>query len=209
MKLDDDFQEALKDALALNDIAWLKLNESKFDVNHRFSDSDNDTLLSYAISDAGSNVYQYLLQKGADVFTTNDEGETIFHSIVYSGAPERFDIVLRFCPDAIKLLNSRTNEGTTPLLLASLLEKYSVCHHLLDLGADVNMVDNENNVPIHPVCFSGNLDIVKLLVEHGANLHIKTDKGNLPLALAINGGHEHVAKYLLSLSNIMVTHKTN
>ena len=49
----------------------------------------------------------------------------------------------------------------------------------------------------------GNLDLVKLLVRHGADLHIKTDKGNLPLALAINAGHDHVAKYLLTYTSAL------
>lgn len=194
--------ELLKNALVANDIAWLKMHESEFDINYRFEDCDNDTLLSYAISDAESNAYQYLLQKNADVFLTNDEGESILHSIVYSGIPERLEILLKYEPGTLKLLDTRTNEGVTPLLLAVMLEKYPMCKQLLNMGADVNLADNTNNAPIHPACFMGNLDIVKLLVQHGANLHIKTNNGNLPLALAINGEHDHVAKYLLSYTSI-------
>lgn len=199
--MENDMEEFLKDALTTNDVVWLKEHEAEFDIDYRFKDCDNDTLLLYAISDAGSEVYRYLLQRGADVFAANDEGESVFHSIVYSGIPDRLDILLKYRPETLRLLNARTNEGVTPLLLAAMLEDYPVSKQLLTLGADVNLTDNTNNAPIHPACFMGNLDLVKLLVRHGADLHIKTDKGNLPLALAINAGHDHVAKYLLTYTS--------
>jgi len=199
--MENDVEESLKDALTTNDVVWLKEHEAEFDIDYRFKDCDNDTLLLYAISDAGSEVYRYLLQRGADVFAANDEGESVFHSIVYSGIPDRLDILLKYRPETLRLLNARTNEGVTPLLLAAMLEDYPVSKQLLTLGADVNLTDNTNNAPIHPACFMGNLDLVKLLVRHGADLHIKTDKGNLPLALAINAGHDHVAKYLLTYTS--------
>lgn len=198
-----ELDECLKDALVTNDVEWLKKNKDQFDINYRFKDCDNDTLLSYSISDHVSNAYLYLLQNGADIYAINDEGETIFHSIVFSGIPDRIDTVLKFDPNAIKLINTRSNDGTTPLLSAVLMEDYFMCSHLLDLGADVNIADNENNAPIHPACSMGNLDIVKLLVNYNARLHIKTAKGNFPLALAINGEHENVAKFLLSYTDIL------
>lgn len=197
-----NLEEALKNALTTNDVAWLKEHESEFDIDCRFKYDDNDTLLLYAISDPGSEVYKYLLHRKADVFATNDEGETIFHSIVYSGIPDRLDTLLKYRPETLTLLNARTNEGVTPLLLAAMLEDYPMSKQLVMLGADVNLTDNTNNAPIHPACFMGNLDLVKLLVQHGADLHIKTDKGNLPLALAINAGHDHVAKYLLAYTSV-------
>lgn len=202
MKVEVNIDELLKDALASNNISWLEMHKSEYDINHRFQDRDHETLLAYAISDEGSNIYQYLLQNGANIFAIDDEGETIFHSTVYSGLPERLDILLKYNPQAKRLINSRNNEGVTPLLLAAMLEDYPMCKHLLSLGADVNSTDNTHSAPIHPACSMGNLDIVKLLIEYGADLHIKTNNGYLPLAMAVNEEHEDVIKYLLSLPNI-------
>lgn len=197
-----NLDDTLKKALASNDVAWLQAHKCEYDIDYRFKHDNNDTLLSYAMSNTDCNVYQYLLQNGADTFATNDEGETIFHSAVYSGQPERLDFLLRYAPEAIKLLNAPTNEKVTPLLLAATMGNYFMCSRLLSLGADVNMTDDMNNAPIHLACSAGNLDIVKILVQYGADLHIKTDHGNLPLALAINGGYNEIAKYLLSQTSI-------
>ena len=62
--MENDMEEFLKDALTANDVVWLKEHEAEFDIDYRFKDCDNDTLLLYAISDAGSEVYRYLLQRG-------------------------------------------------------------------------------------------------------------------------------------------------
>ena len=45
---------------------------------------------------------------------------------------------------------------------------------------------------------SGNLEAVKLLIGHGANLHqADPDYGQLPIHRACEGGHIHVVKYLM------------
>ena len=81
--------EDLKNAIACNDFDFLKRNKHKYDINHRFSEEDNDTLLLYSISDKGSSTYKFFLENGADISFVNDEGESIIHSIVYSGLSER------------------------------------------------------------------------------------------------------------------------
>jgi len=188
-----NIDEELKDAICNKDIAFLEANKNKYSINHRFQDEDNDTLLLYAISDHGSNTYEYFLKNNADITLVNDEGENIIHSIVYSGQIKRLvDILNQFPFD----LNLQTKDGTTPLLLSVLLEKYEIFNYLLKNGADVNIPDNEGNTPLHPACFLGYKSMVFDLVENGANLLAKTDNGNLPLALAVNEGHEEIIKYL-------------
>lgn len=87
------------------------------------------------------------MQKGANEFLVNDEGESIIHSIVYSGISERLNILLKNRLEAISLIDAQTNEGVTPLLLAVTLNDYSMCRHLINLGADVNVADETNSSP--------------------------------------------------------------
>jgi ankyrin repeat protein len=190
-----NFDEKLKNAIAKEDIAFLEVNKNKYSINHRFQDENNDTLLLYALSDSGSNTYEYFLKNNADITLVNDEGENIIHSIIYSGQKTRLVQMLNQYHSDI---NIRTKDGTTPLLLSVLLEKYEIFNCLLKNGADVNISDNEGNTPLHPACFHGNKLMVFDLVENGANLFAKTLKGNLPLALAVNGGHEEIIKYLFN-----------
>ena len=190
-----DFDECLKNAIACDDFHFLEMNKHKYDIDYRFTDEDNDTLLLYAISDSGSTSYSYFLKNGADITLVNDEGEGIFHSIVYSGLAERLEEIMKF-PCKVDLLNQQRKDGTTPILLSVLLEKNDIFNLLIELGVDVNLTDETGNAPIHPACFSGYRDMVYKLVEKGANLHLKTKNGNYPLALAINGDQDEIVKYL-------------
>lgn len=194
----ENMNEQLKYAIVNNDSFFLRMNKSEYDINHRFIDEDNDTLLLYALSDIEkkNDIYLFLLENGADINLVNDKNEGIIHSIVYSGISKRLTDLIERSPKALNLINSQAKDGTTPLLLSVLLENYDMFNSLLELGADVNLSDYEGNMPIHPACFLGYKDMVDKLVEKGANLYKKTLKGNYPLALAVNGEHDEIVNYL-------------
>jgi len=69
---------------------------------------------------------------------------------------------------------------------------------LIEAGADVNSA-----LPIYgpsiisTACGIGNLDIVKLLVEHGVDVNDDLD-GSTPLIQAIHGGNVELVEYLLA-----------
>ena len=46
--------------------------------------------------------------------------------------------------------------------------------------------------------FTGNLEILKLLDEKGANLEVPTSNGNTPIMWASYAGNHHIVEYLLS-----------
>ncbi|XP_056892755.1 protein phosphatase 1 regulatory subunit 27b [Takifugu flavidus] len=52
---------------------------------------------------------------------------------------------------------------------------------------------------IHEAVLSGNLECVKLLVHHGADIHQRDEEGWTPLHMACSDGFPHIARYLLSL----------
>jgi len=186
----NDFEENLKDAIVCNDIEFLeKYREQQYDINYRFEDEHNDTLLLYAISDKGSEAYKFFLENGADTTLVNDRGEGTLHAIVHSGIPERLS---EFMKNHTFDINARNNNGTTPLHLSTLREKFEMAKILIAAGADVNIGSNEGYTPLHDATWVGNLEIVKSLMEHGANQHIKP----YPLTFAINEGHKDVVKYL-------------
>lgn len=60
----ENFNELLKDAIACNDIHFLEMNRHKYDINHRFPDEDNDTLLLYSIGDSQSDTYSFFAYFG-------------------------------------------------------------------------------------------------------------------------------------------------
>ncbi|NWR75954.1 PPR27 phosphatase, partial [Centropus unirufus] len=52
---------------------------------------------------------------------------------------------------------------------------------------------------LHEAVLTGNLDCVKLLVKHGADIHQRDENGWTPLHMACSDGHADIARYLLSL----------
>ncbi|XP_078126205.1 protein phosphatase 1 regulatory subunit 27b [Sander vitreus] len=52
---------------------------------------------------------------------------------------------------------------------------------------------------IHEAVLSGNLECVKLLLHHGADIHQRDEEGWTPLHMACSDGFPHIARYLLSL----------
>ncbi|KAM6941153.1 protein phosphatase 1 regulatory subunit 27b [Lycodopsis pacificus] len=52
---------------------------------------------------------------------------------------------------------------------------------------------------IHEAVLSGNLECVKLLVNHGADVHQRDEEGWTPLHMACSDSFPHIARYLLKL----------
>jgi ankyrin repeat protein len=70
---------------------------------------------------------------------------------------------------------------------------------LLSIGADVNAKDNwHDRTPLHVACEKGHVQVVKELVEHGADVDVKDKDGSSPLHWACAKGHLAVVNELLS-----------
>jgi len=191
--MENNLIKQLKYAIDIGDIDFLEFNKNRFDINYRFEDEDNDTLLLFALSNADNDIYEFFLKNNADITLINDKGENAIHSIVYSGVNKR---LIKILSQYELNINFQSEDGTSPLLLSVLLESFEIFKSLIRFGADVNLSDQEGNMPIHPACSLGYESMVIELIENGAILNAKTKKGNLPLALAVNGEHVEIIKYL-------------
>ena len=83
--------------------------------------------------------------------------------------------------------------------------KVDLVASLLEQGADVNSSkDEEGCTPLVAGCEHGSTELVKLLVEHGADVIMKAEQTNeevpgfiTPLCMALGQGHEEVAALLI------------
>ena len=51
---------------------------------------------------------------------------------------------------------------------------------------------------MHEAALSGRLDLVRLLLDHGAEINSVADNGQTPLAEALRGKHEELATWMKS-----------
>ena len=67
---------------------------------------------------------------------------------------------------------------------------------------DVNIVElgPRCSTPLHEAAWSGHEEMVKVLLESGANIELADNKGELPLYYALARGHKNVVKLLLNKS---------
>lgn len=72
---------------------------------------------------------------------------------------------------------------------------------LLEAGADPNARDSILMLTVtHDAAREGFLETVRVLVDHGADVNLADEIGNLPLHLAAKEGHLEVVKLLLELT---------
>lgn len=93
-------------------------------------------------------------------------------------------------------INKENTAGEQALLHAVWKGHRAAAEWLLQRGATVNR-PALRWTPLHYAAFSGNQDLVSLLLEKGASLDATSPNGSTPMMMAIYGGHPNVARDLL------------
>jgi uncharacterized protein len=98
------------------------------------------------------------------------------------------------------LLQSKTEEGKTPLHMATGWGQVEIVKYLLSVGADVNAVNNNGGNPIHVAGSQNQPECARILVAHGAKINALQGKtGATPIMIAVLKGNYDVAKVLMEL----------
>ena len=69
---------------------------------------------------------------------------------------------------------------------------------LIAHGIDVNKAGDLGYAPLHVACMRGNMKMVKLLIENGADLFAQSD-GELPITAARLSGQDEICDFLAPL----------
>nr|WP_232046508.1 ankyrin repeat domain-containing protein [Sphingobacterium daejeonense] len=67
---------------------------------------------------------------------------------------------------------------------------------LIEAGAEVNVLQSSRISPLHLAAQQGNVDLIIILLEHGANIAIKNDFGQTASDLAAEKGYNEIAEIL-------------
>ena len=180
---------------------------------------DGWTPLHLAAGRGHLEVVKYLVEKGADVNARNKYGWTPLHCAIeiYGGGIAHFEIVpagentfelkekkreassgeiVRYLIKNGADVNAKDNEGYTPLYYAITLEDMESAHILIENGSNVNERTEESTL-FHILVAKGNLELVKLAVERGANINARDKDGLTLLHYALAGRKTRIFKYLV------------
>jgi thiosulfate/3-mercaptopyruvate sulfurtransferase len=86
----------------------------------------------------------------------------------------------------------------TPLMRAARLGLPAIAAELIERGAALNAVNDDGNNALWLACFSGNLELIDLLIRCGIDLNRQNDNGATCLMYAASAGKTDVVARLLA-----------
>lgn len=107
-------------------------------------------------------------------------------------------------------INEGTDDGDSLLSLACSAGYFELAQVLLAMSAQVEDRGQKNDcTPLMEAASAGHVDIIELLLKHGADVNAQSSTGNTPLMYACAGGHVAAVKLLLSNGANVEDHNEN
>ena len=198
-------ETALYHAIKNNDVLITQiLLNSGADVNKKLDKLDTSYLIE-AAKDTLVTITRLLLEKGADVnFQRKSDETTALMIAIKNGHIPYIELLLNneakdffgkaiFLAfqykqrDIVKLLikygfdiNAKNEYGDNVLIMSISGDNIDLLKDIIDLGGDVNSVNVKDGGFVSALiiaAFLGKPDFVKLLIDHGADIHYKNAKG--------------------------------
>jgi len=94
-------------------------------------------------------------------------------------------------------VNQAKDDGTSPLLIASVKGHCDVLQLLLDASASVNQAKNDGASPLFMASQQGHCDVVKVLITANANVNAITNFGASALMVSSHCGYAPIVRLLL------------
>lgn len=139
-----------------------------FKVNPNTENKDSQTLLHKSIANGRTDIADLLKKYGSEINYKDKNGRT---PLFYADNPESLKWLIK---NGAKM-NVKDNNGQTALYKQVQAGRLNLTKGLIKYGADVNITDNRN---LPPLAYAKHINMMKLLLENGANPDVVTPKGS-------------------------------
>ncbi|KAF5390589.1 hypothetical protein D9757_002691 [Collybiopsis confluens] len=185
----------LRRAVQENNLFLVKRLVKRTDQRNPDPNYQRYTSLAWAAIHTNEETFEFLLQNGHDDFecSRDIENNTILMLLADQKGPlgdphtpssssgDSHRAVLRMATlyheRYPKTLDWTNIHGRTPLHAAALKGNEELVRMLCDLGADLNLSDNQGNTPLHYASTWGHIPVVQLLIERGCQFSARNDEG--------------------------------
>jgi ankyrin repeat protein len=134
---------------------------------------------------------EQLIARGFDVNTLDPTGQPGLTSALREPSPKVAGLLASAPKIDLNLLNAK---GESPLMLASLKGQLDLAEQMIKKGADVNKT---GWTPLHYAASTGQVAVIKLLIENNAYIDAESPNGSTPLMMASMYGTGEAVKLLL------------
>lgn len=151
------------------------------------------TPLHVASTQGKLEVMQLLIDYGAIIDVQDFDGDTPLHDAALSKQHEAVSLLLHAGAD----VEIKNEPDYTPLHLACYKGCYETVVAFLPFVSDINQQTLNGDTPLILAVQGYNDDIIRLLLDHGADPHIKNEYSETALTMALNLGYCSIFKILL------------
>lgn len=228
-----------KDNFGLTALAWATKSGfetiASLLLSHRAGvdaqSNDGTSILHLAAHRGDEAMVSLLLQHDADIETRNAVGATALAAAIEKGSKTIVKLLLkreasvnylyhlyqtREKPFGLKTYNldepglEVTRRQVSPLWRAAEREDGAIVGLLLDKAAELNFMENGSiQVPLLWAARTGQMMVLKMLIERGDDVAIKDDSGTGALSMAAKRGHAEIVSFLLTFNEVDADERNN
>ncbi|XP_071095493.1 putative ankyrin repeat protein RF_0381 [Haliotis cracherodii] len=168
------------------------LQQNSVDINKKHCGL---TPVMLAVVNGKLDVFNFLVQKGADLSVMHADHETTLHMACKGG---NIEIVKYALEQKIDAMSSNGMDGNAAAVIAARRGRRDIFDLLVKKGANLTMKEENNNILLM-ACEGGNVDVVKYVLKQNiVDINSKNGEDLTPAMVAAEGGHKEVFDLLIS-----------